>query len=143
MSQLHSFEVEALLSPESVEGKYYRHLLQIQFTSDQPPQLCTKIAYRGSPKDWAFLASVVCAYRLADVVALLESQDIVEPVAVFRSLKEGPITPLPVSPPLFFEVYSDAPLEVLRTVGRLDKAVAVVQGCFLARPENNVWASAG
>lgn len=79
--------------------------MKLEYTSDPTPAVLEKPGTKGSPQEWSELCSIVTAYKLADVAALLEVQPSDQAISVRKSQKIGPVKSIPVRI-LGFEPYA-------------------------------------
>ena len=83
-----------MLSQPGESNIYMRHLLQVKFYKESTgttllkPSSNNKIR-SGDRRGWNKVASLVFAYRLADVIALLNDVELPEPPKVPRTKKIG------------------------------------------------------
>lgn len=96
LEQLHQFE-RAVQSESNPDVVHIRHLLQVELTladSDESgtvmlrPSTGSEI-FSGDRRGWNRLASVVLAYRLADVIGLLNNVQIPQPRKVLQTKRLG------------------------------------------------------
>jgi len=94
LEHLHQYEKLLLSQKDNVNLKYCRHLLQVQLADEDSgsvalmPSTGGKLS-SGDHKAWNKLASIVLAYRVADVVGQLNDVKIPHPKKVPRTKRIG------------------------------------------------------
>ena len=95
LRQLQAFESGNLLSPGYRDGAYHRHLLQLTY---EESTLCVSESKQQTRTHFPDLASILCAYRFADVISYAIASNSSQPPSISKTLNNGSFPTLHVGP---------------------------------------------